>query len=280
MSRCDGGLLRTRATDGGGYRPRRRPGPSADTAAANTSARCASAGGWRLAQLVAARRLAPLIGGDLDRQGGQEHSEMSSADRSCGPTARMTACSGAGQAVSSRSLPSRWRQHAWSSGAAARRYPASLQPCATSASIAPGGLGSSPAQGGDLALSCSRQLDVDGSVRVEGRSSAKLARSSRRSRPAARSPTPAATSSPARTPRSRRTRRTSARRCRSSRWRRISSRTLLVAANDIMPTRRGLEPATVRSAPASIQARTVGADTPSISAAPPTLAPRSLSATC
>lgn len=61
---------------------------------------------------------------------------MSSADRSCGPTARMTACSGAGQAVSSRSLPSRWRQHTWSSGAPARRYPASLQPCATSASIA------------------------------------------------------------------------------------------------------------------------------------------------
>lgn len=34
---------------------------------------------------------------------------------------------------------------------------------------APGGLGSSPAQGGDLALSGSRQLDVDGSVRVAGR---------------------------------------------------------------------------------------------------------------
>ena len=61
--------------------------------------------GRRLTELVAARRLGPLVGRDLDRERVQEQRVPAAAARSCGPTARMTTRSGAGQAFSMRSVP-------------------------------------------------------------------------------------------------------------------------------------------------------------------------------
>ena len=62
--------------------------------------------------------------------------------------------------------------------------------------------------------------------------------------------------------------------------RRSSSTTCLALAQEATPTRTGWDSARASSTPTAIQARTVGAETPSTLAASVILAPRSRSARC
>lgn len=149
-----------------------------------------------------------------------------------------------------------------------------LRDCATR------GVSAAPSQLPNLLLGGLGQADVDRRRPLTGSSSSSARWSSRRTRPARISAAPLCASKPDRATRSRRLRSTSASRCGPWLWRRSSSTICFTAAREVTLTRTGREPATTVSTPASIQARTVGAEISRSEAASAIFAPRSRSAKC